>query len=270
MTFQIKSVRQKQKFSGKNFFKMLPVFFLAVICAFIFSFPDISRSLALEILSPFFKTGDFFYNNLGRVPVFFSDRNKLITENEKLLNELEDNHIEAADYESIKYENQRLRKELGVKPIGNFITASIIAKFPQIPLDSLILDKGIEDGVNDEDLVLVSERILVGKIAKASKNKATVILNSSVGAVFSGYVARTDEPLEVKGDGGGSIKSKVPIDFDITVGDKIMVDNSVAYLAAIVGVIEEDRSSGFKNVLMSLPVDISKINVAFVSHITSE
>jgi Cell shape-determining protein len=262
MTFQIKPTKHNS--FGSNLLKIFIIFLTVLLFVLTVSFSRGAQSLISDFFYPFLKGGDYFYKSLGLVPKFFTDRNKIIDENQNLLDQIENDRLDLIDYQSIKYENQKLREELGLKPVGNYITASIIGRSPQIPLDSLFLDKGISDGLANGDLVLSGERILIGKIVKVSKNRATVVLNSSATEVSYGYVARTSEPLEIKGDGGGSIRSKVSIDFDIMVGDKIMTGGSLQFITAVVGSIEEDRSSGFKNVLMSLPVDISKINVVFV------
>lgn len=253
--------------SSKIFLKVSLI--IIVVLVFVFAVNS-TRSLLLEVLSPLFKTGDYFYRSLGSVSKIFSDKNKIIEENARLSDEIENYRISAIDYESVKYENQKLREDLKIKPTSNFITSSVLARSPQIPLDSLFLDKGIQDGINNGDFVLASDRILIGKIVEASKNRSTVALNSFVGVISYGYVARTNEPLETKGAGGGAVEANVPIDFDIIVGDKVMVGGSLSYLAAIVGSIEEDRLSGFKNVLMSLPVDISKINSVFTQSFIGE
>lgn len=247
---------------GKSFFKILLILLPVIVIVFIFGSP--LRSILGDAISPLFKTGHFFYDNLGRIPKFFSDRNSLINENTRLLDEAETLRIDIADYESIKYENQKLRQDLGIKPAGNFISASIIARSPQIPTDSLFLDKGFSDGIKNGDIVLAGERVLIGKIVEVSGSRATAALNSFANSTSYGFVGRTSEPIEIKGAGGGNIQAKVPIDFDIVVGDKIMVASSSDYTAAIVGAVEEDQSSGFKNVLMSLPADVSKLDVVFI------
>ena len=255
--------------TNKNLFglssnKTLIIFLTIAALVLVFNTSNPLHSLAEKLLSPVLKSGNFFYDSLNQIPKYFSDKNNLIEENNKLLAEVENGRIDAVDNESVKYENQKLREELKMKPVGDFITASIIAKFPQVPLDSLFINMGTADGVNNGDLIFASERVLLGKLVKVSGNKATVALNSFAGTVSYGYVARTNEPLEIKGNGGGVIEANVPIDFDIVVGDKIMVAGSLDSLAAVVGAVEEDKSSGFKNVLMSLPVDISKINIVFI------
>ena len=268
MTFQIKHARPN--IFSRNFFKILTVLAVILILVLVFGISDSGRSLVSDIFSPFLKGGNYFYEIIGTVPKFFSDKNKLIAENQNLSDEVEKNRIDSVDYESLKYENQKLREALSMKPAGNSIAATIISRSPQIPLDSLFLDKGTADGLHDGDLVLAGERILIGKIAEATKNESTVALNSFAGADSYGFVDRTSEPLDAKGAGGGSMQTTLPIDFDIAVGDKLMVPGSVTYTAAVVGVINEDRSSGFKNVLMSLPVDVSKIGVVFISPVTSQ
>jgi cell shape-determining protein MreC len=249
---------------GGNFPKILVILLLIFIFIFVFGFFGSARSLVVNLFSPFLKTGNYFYSSIGQVPKYFSDKNKLVEENNKLSAEIENNYLNLINLESLKYENQKLREELKIKPAQDSIAAAIIAKQLQIPLDTLFLDKGTSDGIKEGDMVLAGEKILIGKIVKASKNRSTVALDSFAGATTYGFVDRTDEPLEIKGVGGGGISSKVAIDFDIAIGDKIMVGGSSTSLAAVVGAIEEDKSSGFKNVLLSLPVNVSKINMVFV------
>ncbi|MEK7669240.1 MAG: rod shape-determining protein MreC [Patescibacteria group bacterium] len=268
MIYQIKHT--KQNFFGRNFIKIFFIFLLVAVFIFLFSFFNPTRSLVLDIFSPFLKTGNYFYDTFNKIPNYFSDRNKLVEENEELLNQIENNLFDKIDYESVKYENQKLREELGLKPSGNFKVASIVAKPPQIPLDTIFLDNGTTDGVNNGDFVLVAKRVLIGKIVKVSSNRSTVVLNSFTGVVSYGFIARTNEPVEIKGIGGGNMEVKVPIDFDIVMGDKIMVSGSLNYLMAVVGMVEEDHPSGFKNILMSLPVNVSKISVVFLAPAINE
>lgn len=268
MMYQIKHT--DENFFDRNFLKIIAIFLLLAAFVLVVIFSGPVRSVVSDALSPLLRTGNFFYDTLGKIPKFFSDKSKLMEENESLSAQIENLNLDLVDYDSIKNENNKLRMELGIKPAGNFISASAIAKPPQIPLDTLFLDKGAASGINKGDLVLAADRVLIGKITDVSKNSATAALDSFVGAASYGFVARTNEPLEVKGVGGGSMETKVPIDFDIVVGDEVMTPGSVNYLIAVVGVVEEDTSSGFKNVLMSLPADVSKVNIVFVEPYINE
>lgn len=260
MTYLLKHTKKNY---GKNVAKILIVTISIVIFAAllnIFGF----RSALSNLFSPFMKVGNNFYGSVNETPKNFSSKEELISENEKLANEIENSRLAAVDYEAIKSENQKLRDQLGIKPEGDFITASIMAKSPQIPTDSLLVDGGLSDGVKEGDLVFASEKTIIGRIVKTTKSKSTVALNSFADVVSYGVVERTGEPLEIKGHGGGFIETKVPIDFDIVLGDKIMSNGIPQNVIAIVGVVEEDESSGFKNIMMSLPANVSKISAVFI------
>lgn len=268
MIYQIKHT--KRGISGGFFLKIFTVFFLIIVFVFLVGFFGPVRSLVLEIFSPFLKTGNYFHEVFGYIPKFFSDKNKLIEENNQLLSEIENDSIKKINCESIDYENQKLREELGLKPTVSFKAVSVIAKPPQIPLDSLFLDKGAADQIKNGDFVLVADRVLIGKIVKTSQNRSTVALNSFADVVSYGFVARTKEPLEIKGVGGGNMEAKMPINFDIIVGDNIMLGNSFDYLVAVVGMVENDELSGFKNILMYLPVNVPQISRVFVVSVINE
>ncbi|MBN2094368.1 MAG: rod shape-determining protein MreC [Candidatus Zambryskibacteria bacterium] len=267
MIYPIK--RNKKSIWYNKTFRLVSFFLVVLIFAFLIG-NIFANSLLTEVLNPFLKTGNFFYKNLNQIPKFFSDKLILIKENQELLEEINQNHLNLVNIIALNYENQRLREELSIKLSGQFLAASIIAKFPQVALDSLILDKGINENIKVGDLVLASDRILIGRIAKSNNNSSTIKLNSFVDVYTYGFVARTNEPIEIKGSGGGNMKANLPIDFDIEVGDEIMIGGSFNFIAAVAGVIDEDRLSGFKNVFMSLPTDIYKLNTVFIYPLNNE
>lgn len=260
MTFQIKP-HAKNSFWNKNIFRSV---FLILIVLFLVGIwkTDYLKSYAVDGLSPFLKMGDYFYNNIRSVSKNFSSNEKLLEENNILLELILKYESELTDREAIVYENQKLREDLRLKPEST-IYAPIIGRPPQVALDTLFLDSGSSQGVKVGDWVLSGERVLIGKIEKVTKNKSVASLNSFAGHISFGFVARTQEPLEIEGVSGG-LKASLPINFDIAVGDKIMVSGRAKFLAAIVKEIEEDHSLGFKEVFLSLPVDISKIDSVFI------
>ncbi len=260
MMHPIQSTRKSKR---SNLAKFVIILIIASLLAVLGTLGPV-RSVFSNVFSPLFKSGNFFYDNFGQIPRYFSDRDKLVEENNRLLSESEDKRLAILDYESLRHENQKLREELKLKPADNFIAVAIIAKPPQVPLDSIFIDTDFDNNLKEEDLVLASDRVMIGKITEKSGDQATIKLNSFVGQISYGYVARTSESIEIEGIGGGNMEARVPIDFDIIVGDKIMIGGSSEYLVAIVGAVDEDSSSGFKNAMMSLPVDISKIGIIFV------
>lgn len=228
-------------------FKNILVIIALALALLAFGWFGFLKNFVSDALSPFLKIGNDFYGFWGCAAS--SDQNF---------------DLQTIDYQVLKEENQKLREELGLRPQENSLTASVIGKPPQTPIGSIYIDAGSERNIKEGDLVLASDKVLLGKVVKISKNNSTVSLNSSAGAVSYGFVARTEEQIEIKGAGGASMEAEVPIDFDIESGDKIMQNDSPSYLMAVVGVIESNQTAGLKKIYLSLPVSISKINTVFV------
>lgn len=253
-TRRLISSRKKTSF----IFSFLVVFLVSIL--FIFS----AQPYLLNWFSPVLSSGNLFYDSLFLVAKIFTSKEDLIAKNEKMSQELERFNVALLDYESLKSENSRLNSELGLRPPVNFIGAKIIAKPPQTKVDSLLVDKGAKDGVKKGDLVLVGERVLIGRIEKVFDRQSLVTLNSLAEQVVYGYLERTGEFLEVKGVGGGNMEAKVPIDFSVEIGDLVSFEGTRSYLFGKVSLIEEDEPSGFKEIIISLPANISRTRIVFI------
>lgn len=245
MTYLLKRTNIGPKYGGfKRIFLSL---FLVLVCIGLVKYWSGLGDFLSTSLSPFFNIGSGIY--IGEDAVSQAKYNL---------------EVESADYNALKSENEILREALRLRPSEEAISAPVIARPPQVPLDTLLLGAGEDDGLKEGDMVLAGDRVLVGQIVKISRNTATVKLNSFAGNISYGFSERTLEPIEMQGVGGGSMEVRVPIDFDILVSDKIMTEGGKAYLIAGVAGVEEDRSLGFKKVLMALPVNISKSNIVFI------
>ncbi len=217
-----------------------------------------------DLSVPFLKTGSSFYESFSFVSKWFSGKDALVEENLNLSKKIESLNADLISYESLMQENQNLRQELGLKPKGSMVSAEIIARSPQMPIDSILINKGVSDGVKNGDFVLVSSSVFIGKISKAASLSSVVTLNSFPGTNIYGQVERTGESIEINGTGGGNMQIKVPIDFDIVPGDRVDVSMTGSNVAAIAGAIDEDKSSGFKTVIFSLPANLSKLKTVFI------
>jgi len=264
MIYQIKHTNNKRLIFGSKLSKILLVFFLFFGCLFLFSYFKFTGNFFSNISHPFQSIGNQMYESFPALSKFFTNKRLLVEENAKLLEEVERMRLGTIGFESLKIENHELRKSIDLKSERNSIAAAVISRPPQIHLDSLIIDKGYQTSVNEGDPVFVGEKFLIGNVAKSYPNTATVVLNSFPEKFFQGFVLRTNEPIEIEGIGGGNMSALVPINFDIAIGDLVMFESSIPYVAAIVGVIEENDSLGFKNILLSLPTNISRVRLVFV------
>lgn len=262
--------KHTDKFSKKSWSKYLVFFVFLVLLFFIFNRSATSSTLASKFFSPFFKVGNFMYTNVLHVPRFFSDKELLLDRNLELETEVDKLRAGLIEYEILKSENEELKKVIGIRPAPDSIVSFIVAKSPQIPFDTLLLDRGSQDGVKVGDRVFTSEKVEVGKIVKVSSTRSTVALNSYAEAVSYGSIERTQEPIELRGMGGAGLRARVAIDFDIVLQDKIMTLGLPRSILAVASSIEEDRADGFKEIYFSLPAPISRIDVVFIESTLDE
>lgn len=271
MIYQTKHINSGRDSSGQKIWRRLALLCVCLLLAFLLGLGNPILSLVQKAFSPLFGAGAFLNEGVQNLSAkIFADKNALVTDNIKLREEIENLRIGQSDYHSLQNENTELRAALGLRPAPGLQTAFIVAKPPQIPLDSLLLNKGSRDGINVGDWVLAGERTLIGRITEVSERHSTAALSSFPDVITHGHVERTGESLEIKGVGGGSMEVKVPIDFDIALQDLVTVQGLGLYAAASVGVVEEESSLGFKDVLLSLPLNISKVRIVFIEPLTKE
>ncbi len=121
----------------------------------------------------------------------FNDRRTQSRQLEKLSQENQRLKIENQALTEYKYEALRLQKILNFKKQSNdefeFVPARVIARSPNNWYNYLIIDRGLEDGV-EKDMPVISPQGLVGRVATVSRNSAQVTLitdrEMAVGAIL--------------------------------------------------------------------------------------
>ncbi len=253
-----------RKPSGVSTSKIVVIIIAVLLLGFLIGRSIWLRNSAVNSTNSALQNGNSFYSFLSILPNLFSSKSTLIREIETLKGENESLQLSVVELGALTYENQRLREEIHMKPEGPFVHASVMARPPQIAFDTLLINRGEQDGVEVGDRVLVSERIIAGLVVETRPQNSIVALNSDSGNSFTAFVARTGEAIEIKGVGAGNFSAKTVSDFDIKEGDSIVASGDANYVMAVVGRIELDSSGGTKNVLMSLPFNVSTVQSAFI------
>lgn len=257
--------RNNEKFYKKTLFKI--IFVLSLIL--LLSFFNFTQTILFKVTNPLFGLGSSFYKFSPSFFSFFVNKNKLVEENENLKDELTRISLINNENTVLKEENSRLLKMLDLEQDNNLINALVLAKYPQVLLDTLIINKGSSEFIKEGDLVFSQSRVLIGNIVKVSNSNAVVALNSFPDKISYAYVTRTGEPVDVYGIGGG-MNSRLPMDFDLVVGDTLEVRSPYSYLIGNVEVIEENKSAGYKNVLIQNPINVRRLGAVYVTSLYEE
>ena len=265
---------------------------MAVIVALNF-FQKQVRNFFYLISAPIQKT---FWQAGDKVSDFFetiSDIKNLKKENEDLKSKIQSLLAENVQLLELKKENETLRValNLGLEKQFNLIFAKVTGK--DISQDSLLIDKGSDDGILKGQPVITQEKTLVGKINEVYKNFSKVHLISHKDSSFDGKIAgseiypvrdyKSDEKAQreqisngvlglVKGNGNFKIFfDLVPKDKEIKKGD-LIVTTAVGGIfpeGLLVGEIKDVKNldvEPFQKIEISPSFDIKEINHLFIIH----
>lgn len=232
--------------------KKLFIGFFIIICIFLglFSFNRLSPTMFERafgfIITPIQKGLTSSTKWIGKKFETISNISQLEEENEELKLELEIKNQEINRLKQLERENQKLSELLDASSkYGEYstITSNIIARDPGNWYETFTIDKGSQDGI-EKNMVVLAFGGLVGKVEEVGSNYAKVssIINGTYSV--SAKTLRSDDEGFVKGDisNKGTLKMEyIDKDAEIKEGDEIVTSHlSDIYPAGItIGYVTE-------------------------------
>ncbi len=187
---------------------------------------------------------------------YFFTKSALIKQNSDLNEELIKLRLKVDDYDMLQKENSDLKMQLGRGEEGKKILGNIIAKPPLSPYDKFIIDAGARNGVRVDDLVYISDKIVVGVITEVRDSSSVVGLFSDTGRNVNVSIERTGSSYSLVGQGGQNYKLEVPKDTDIIWGDLFTYPDGERSIVGTVYFIDTNSQSAFKTAYIRPPVNI--------------
>ena len=187
------------------------------------------RDVTAAIVAPIQRGFTAVFRPVGNFFSSLTELSHLRSDNEKLENEIEELRSQIARAQALEDENARLRDFQDLDEpwfTQDNVTAEVIGRVPNNFQWKVTIDKGSNDGI-EENMAVVAPEGLVGKIATAEANTATVeLLIDPQGAASArvqgtydtGYVAGNggNDPLTLKLIGSGA---------DVAVGSKVVTSS---------------------------------------------
>ena len=136
---------------------------------------------AQEVLSPIESGASKVFKPFRDLFNWVGDAFNATDENKKLKKELAQTRTDLAQARDAQRENEQLRAMVDLRKEPGFpegldpVTARVIARSPTDWTSTIQINKGTDDGVNEDDAVITGDG-LVGKVAQASGGTATVQL----------------------------------------------------------------------------------------------
>jgi hypothetical protein len=193
---------------------------IAIVFAVLYGGSEIVAKVSSLVTFPFYAVRHYMEESTATVPVFFRSRLALDTELKTLKQEIAERKGHDATLAYLITENTELRNMLHSSSTPR-IMAGVISRPPETPYDTMLIDRGSNDGIVENAPVYFSAGQAIGYVQSVFPDSAHVTLFSSPGVESTVYVFGPNIFTTAYGEGGGIIRLSVPQ------GIKISTDNIV-------------------------------------------
>jgi rod shape-determining protein MreC len=183
------------------------------------NFKGFFYSISQSIQKPLWQAGDDFSDFFKGI----SQGKKIKQENEKLKADYENLLFQNIAIDELKKENDYLRKalELGLNEEFKLVLAQVISK--DISQDSILINKGLKDGLSQGMTVITEQKVLLGKVAEVSDKFSRVILISNSESFFPVTIQAAQATGIIRGRGNGQLSlEEIPQDKEIKEDDIVL------------------------------------------------
>lgn len=177
----------------------------------------------------------WLFDSEGSFPAYFRNRNELVEEINGLKAELSVLAASNITIKNLQHENVELRHMVHSSSSPR-VLASVIARPPQLPHDSLLLDVGETDGVPEGAVVYLGRDKAIGVVVRVFSHSSLAKLVSSPKTVSTVYIVGPNIYTSAVGMGGGILQVNVPQGVTFDRGNLVTVP---ALGSGVYGEIEE-------------------------------
>lgn len=227
----------------------------------------IKDRLRLAFLPIFTQTNNISVN-VGDNYEFFRNKSAFFDAYRKCRSEMETESVELSKLKLLQDENNQLKDALNFreKTKLNSVVARVVGKNIEQTDQTILIDRGTEDGIALDQPVIVGNGILVGKIIKAENGLSVVRLINDNQSKIAGAALNGDKSLGVvEGGYGLSVKMNfIPRNETIRVGDVVVtsgLEQTIprGLLIGAVTAIENETYRPFQSAVLAPGTDLAKI-----------
>ncbi len=224
----------------------------------------VAPNFFLHITAPVFRVADALSTQTHIFFSRFGDAAALTIQNEKLQ---EENAALASENRALIQKEAELTRlisptaESRIVPFS--VLAGVVARPPESPYDTLVLDKGTHNGVAVGQEAFGPGGVPIGLVTTALPDFSRVTLFSAAGMTVVGSVGNTAIPITLVGSGAGTLSASLSRASGVAVGDTVSVPGPGALPIGTVVRIDGDPSS--PSMTLRIQPSVNLFSVAWVS-----
>ena len=259
------SVKTKENFrrnsSEKSRVKYV-VWVVAALCILVLGKGMVS-TVSSGVSTVLYTVRQYIQTSSATVPVFVRSRTELLRHTQELEQEIASNQGVAATLAYITAENIELRNLLSASSSPQ-IAAGILARPPYTPYDTLVLDKGSEDGIVEYAPVYHGKGIALGYVQAVFPHMSYVTLFSSPGVESTVYIFGANLFTTAYGEGGGVVHLSVPQGIPLAKGDAVVLPSLHTGTLGTVDEIQSIATEPEQHAYVTLSVPLQSIRLVSV------
>jgi cell shape-determining protein MreC len=235
------------------------VFFIAIIVVIILVRKPIFNIFSVFLKSigvPVWKTSNVVKDDISNALL---TKKSLLAENQKLNDQLMEGLALSVDRKVLLDENKELKDILGRRGTKNLLLSAILAKPNKSPYDSLVIDIGVDQGLQTGQRVFAYGNIFIGTITGVYANTSLVKLLSTPGESTDVVMGDKNAFVQAIGRGGGNFEITLSKDLSIENGAEAVLPGIVSYVVAVAGQIISDPRDPFQKILLTSPVNVQDL-----------
>ena len=188
------------------------------VAAALYAFGALAPNAFWAVVSPAFRASDALASGTRSLLAGFGNTAALAARNEDLARE---NAALVSQNEALRQNSADVTALLDAGKTG--IVASVVARPPESPYDTLVLAAGAKSGVARGMEAFAAGGVPVGIVSEVLDDFSRVTLFSSPGVVTDGWVGQANVPLTLRGAGGGAFSANVAREAGIAAGAVVSV-----------------------------------------------
>ena len=258
--------------TARRLFLSISSVFILIFLAHSLGFLSAPENFFRRIILPIAKTiylielkTKNFYSGLG-------NQQNIISENEQCQIKLRETYLDQTELTLLREENKTLRAQAGfIKSEQKKVLAEIIIKTVDGTSNSMIINRGSENGIETGNPVFFENGFLLGRIINVEKNTAIIRLITDNRSKFTASIINQNKTQGlVEGEHGLSIKMKmIPQDENVQVGDIVITSGAEKNIprGLIIGKVEsiqKELYEPFQSANLRSLADLNKVNIVTV------
>lgn len=256
--------QQHRKDGFKGYSKKLPFLIIVCILVVIFLLRGPTSRLMQSIFSPLWKFEFFVIGSFSDGLELIRSKKVLITENEELKRNLEiSDEIRLALDDALE-KNLSLQDLLGRQNRSPRIVSVVLRRPPYTPYDSIFIDIGSKENVQNNNLVFSTGNTVIGDIVEVYDKSSVVSLFSSPGRETEVLVGNSSTPAKATGRGGGNFIIALPAEVDVKNGDPIRLPSLSSSVIGIIENIDTDSAESIQTIYFKNVFNLNELNIVLV------